>query len=52
LLKQDTGVISWRSKNIIALSGFVPDENIIFGEHELRVYECDGLSAYRRFPWR
>ena len=46
----DAGVISRRSKIIAALSGFVPGESVISNEDELRVYECDGLSAYRQLP--
>ena len=46
----DAGVISRRAKIIAALSGFVPGESVISNEDELRVYECDGLSAYRQLP--
>jgi glycolate oxidase len=46
----DIEIISRRSKIIIALSSFVPNENVISNEDELRVYECDGLSAYRQIP--
>jgi glycolate oxidase len=46
----DAGVISRRSKIIAALSDFVPGESVISNEDELRVYECDGLSAYRQLP--
>jgi glycolate oxidase len=46
----DIDIISQRSKIIVALSGFVPSENVISNEDELRVYECDGLSAYRQLP--
>jgi glycolate oxidase len=46
----DAGIISQRSKIIAALSSFVPSESVIFNEDELRVYECDGLSAYRQLP--
>jgi glycolate oxidase len=46
----DAGIISRRSKIITALSGIVPGESVISNEDELRVYECDGLSAYRQLP--
>jgi glycolate oxidase len=46
----DAGVISRRSKIIAALSDFVSGESVISNEDELRVYECDGLSAYRQLP--
>ena len=46
----DAGIISRRSEIITALSGIVPGESVISNEDELRVYECDGLSAYRQIP--
>jgi len=46
----DAEVISRRSKILTALSGIVPGESVIANEDELRVYECDGLSAYRQLP--
>jgi glycolate oxidase len=46
----DAGIISRRSEIITALSGIVPGESVISNEDELRVYECDGLSAYRQLP--
>tara|TARA_B100000676_G_scaffold310007_1_gene375268 strand:- start:996 stop:2483 length:1488 start_codon:yes stop_codon:yes gene_type:complete len=46
----DADIIGRRSKITHALSSFVSDESVIFSEDELRVYECDGLSAYRQLP--
>jgi glycolate oxidase len=33
-----------------ALHGALPDLTILFKEEDLRPYECDALSAYRRLP--
>jgi glycolate oxidase len=30
---------------------FLDDESILTEQEDLRPYECDGLSAYRRLPW-
>ena len=46
----DAGIISRRAKIIADLGRLIPDDNIITSENELRVYECDGLSAYRQLP--
>lgn len=46
----DTEIISRRSKIIAALSNIISSENVIFEDDALRVYECDGLSAYRQLP--
>jgi glycolate oxidase len=33
------------------LRGFMPRSSVLTEEEDLRPYECDGLSAYRRLPW-
>ena len=33
-----------------ALQAAIPDQQILFEAEDLRPYECDGLSAYRRLP--
>jgi len=33
-----------------ALRAFLPQDSVLFEEEDLRPYECDGLSAYRRLP--
>ncbi len=48
--KPDADVLSRRPEIITALSRLVPGENVLSDEDELRVYECDGLSAYRQLP--
>ena len=46
----DAGIIARRSDIIAGLRKIVPGEGVIVDEDELRVYECDGLSAYRQLP--
>lgn len=46
----DAGVIARRAEIVQALRKIVPGEGVIADEDELRVYECDGLSAYRQLP--
>jgi glycolate oxidase len=33
------------------LREFMPRSSVLTDEEDLRPYECDGLSAYRRLPW-
>jgi len=33
------------------LREFMPRSSVLTEEEDLRPYECDGLSAYRRLPW-
>ncbi len=33
------------------LREFMPRNSVLTEEEDLRPYECDGLSAYRRLPW-
>jgi glycolate oxidase len=33
------------------LREFMPRSSVLTTEEDLRPYECDGLSAYRRLPW-
>ena len=46
----DAGVISKRADIIQRMGEIVFGEGVIVDEDELRVYECDGLSAYRQLP--
>ena len=46
----DQGVLARRLDIIAALRKIVPVEGVIAEEEELRVYECDGLTAYRQLP--
>ncbi|MBC8268608.1 MAG: FAD-binding protein [Rhodospirillaceae bacterium] len=46
----DSGILSRRDEIIAALSGILPAESVISDADERRVYECDGLSAYRQLP--
>jgi glycolate dehydrogenase FAD-linked subunit len=46
----DQSVLARRDEIIAAMRAIVPGEGVIVDEDELRVYECDGLSAYRQLP--
>jgi glycolate oxidase len=46
----DSGILARRDEIIAALSGILPAESVISDADERRVYECDGLSAYRQLP--
>ncbi len=46
----DAGVIAKRADIVRRMGEIVPGEGVIADEDELRVYECDGLSAYRQLP--
>jgi glycolate oxidase len=46
----DTGILARRDEIIAALSELLGAESVISDTDERRVYECDGLSAYRQLP--
>src|ERR1700746_980959 len=46
----DATVIERRADIVEALRGIVPGESVIVSEAERRVYESDGLTAYRQLP--
>ena len=46
----DGQVLARRAEIVRALRAMVPAESIIVDEDELRVYESDGLTAYRQLP--
>jgi len=46
----DAGVMSRRNQIIERLRAIVPGEGVIADTDELRVYESDGLTAYRQLP--
>jgi len=39
-----------RQELAAAFKSFLPSDSILMDEEELRPYECDGLSAYRKIP--
>lgn len=39
-----------REQLILALQAILPTESVLYGDEDLRPYECDGLSAYRQLP--
>ena len=46
----DQGVIARRADIITRLRAIVPGEGVIVDEDELKVFECDGLMAYKQLP--
>ncbi len=46
----DQATISRKSEIVERLREIVPGEGVIADEHELKVYESDGLTAYRQPP--
>jgi glycolate oxidase len=46
----DAAVLERRSEIVAALRNIVPGEGVIASEAERRVYESDGLTAYRQLP--
>ena len=46
---RDPAVLKRRNEIVRALRAIVPD-GVISGEHEMRPYESDGLTAYRQLP--
>ena len=48
--KPDESILAKRGEIIARLREIVPGEGVIAAEDEMRVYESDGLSAYRQMP--
>jgi len=46
----DSGILARRDEIIAALCGILGAQNVISDADERRVYDCDGLSAYRQLP--
>ena len=46
----DQGVLARRADIVKRLAAIVPGEGLIVDEEELRVFECDGLMAYKQLP--
>jgi len=46
----EQGIIARRAEIVRALRGIVPGEGVIDDSDALRVYESDGLTAYRQIP--
>jgi glycolate oxidase len=46
----EQGIIARRAEIVEALKVIVPGEGVISDDDELRVYEADGLTAYRQVP--
>ena len=46
----DRAVLERRAKIVAALRQIVPGEGVIASTREMRVFESDGLTAYRQLP--
>jgi glycolate oxidase len=46
----DQAVLRQRERIVASLREIVPGEGVIAGEHAMRPYESDGLTAYRQLP--
>ena len=46
----DAAILAQRSDIAVALSAIVPGEGVVTDEREMRVYESDGLTAYKALP--
>lgn len=47
----DADVLARRDEIITALGRIVPGDGVITSENEMRVYESDGLTAYKQLPF-
>lgn len=47
----DQAVLSRRSKIVQELAAIVPGEGVVSDENEMRVFESDGLTAYKALPF-
>lgn len=50
LPEPNSDVIARKSQIVARLQSVLPIEAVIYDEHEVKAYECDGLSAYRCPP--
>ena len=46
----DEGTLARRDEIVAALRGIVPGEGVVDTTNEMRVFESDGLTAYRQLP--
>jgi glycolate oxidase len=47
----DSAIVARRDEIVAALNAIVPGEGVIAEEAAMRVYESDGLTAYRQMPF-
>ena len=47
----DGAVLQRRDEIIAALQAIVPGEGVVSNENEMRVFESDGLTAYKALPF-
>jgi len=50
LPKPNSDIIARKPRIVERLQAVLPDAAVIFDDHEVKAYECDGLSAYRCSP--
>ncbi len=50
LPKPNSEIIARKPQIVARLQAVLPDDAVIYDEHEVKAYECDGLSAYRCPP--
>ena len=50
LPQPDIDIIARKPQIVAQLQAVLPDNAVIFDDHEVKAYECDGLSAYRCPP--
>ncbi len=49
--KPDKSVLARRGQILADLSAILPKESVVFDENEMRVFESDGLTAYKTLPF-
>ena len=49
--KPDKSVLARRGQILADLSAILPEESIVSDENEMRVFESDGLTAYKTLPF-
>jgi glycolate oxidase len=50
LPKPNSAIIARKPQIVARLQAVLPDDAVIYDDHEVKAYECDGLSAYRCPP--
>jgi glycolate oxidase len=50
LPKPNSAIIARKPQIVVRLQAVLPEDAVIYDDHEVKAYECDGLSAYRCPP--
>jgi len=48
--KPDEAVIARRAEIVLALQSLTNPDNVLAKEHELKAFDCDGLTVYKQLP--